>query len=341
LFDETGPVTSLNVESKLFDDVRGDNAAYRWQVRYEGENLGWTPWSDPTTFVTSQYAGFTTLITSNTANFDLEDELEGTWGWNFEQQVQGTIEIAANVFVYSTTQFFAALRIPNLPFGSQVSITNSGRIVGKGGDGGEIISPNVTKPGDDGGPAFEVLSPVTVNNFGNISGGGGGGAAAVLSGRNAVAYLSGGGGAGIGIADKGLAPSGVDGGDSSLIAPGFGGSESGEFIIDPVGDGAAPGGEIAPSDDPDTTSPTYEDEVPGEGDTYLAEGSVEAGAGGSYGEPGQQAVIEYDAREPSFGDLNTLNDDVGQPGQPGAAIIGEGNITWLGGQANVQGPVIN
>jgi hypothetical protein len=341
LFDETGPVTSLNVESKLFDDVRGDNAAYRWQVRYEGENLGWTPWSDPTTFVTSQYAGFTTLITSDTPDFDLEEELEGTWGWNFEQQVQGTIEIAANVFVYSTNQEFAALRIPNLPFGSQVSLINSGRIVGKGGDGGFIISPNLTRPAQNGGPAFEVLSPVTVNNFGNISGGGGGGAAAVLSGRNAIAFLSGGGGAGIGIADKGIAPSGIDGEDSSLVAPGSGGSESGTFIIDPVGDGAEPGGEIADSDDPNSTSPTYEDEVPGEGDTYQASGSVEAGDGGGYGEPGQQAVVEYDAKEPTFGSSNTLNDDVGQPGQAGAAIIGEGNITWLGGQANVQGPIIN
>jgi len=324
LLDETGPVTSLNVESKLFDDVRGNSSAYRWQVRYEGENLGWTPWSDPTTFVTSQYAGFTTLITSSTANFDLEEELRDNWGWNTTQQVQGTVEIASNVFVFSENIDIPAFKLSSLPSGSQVSLTNSGRILGKGGDGGFIVSPNDTRPGQDGGTAFEVLSPVNVTNFGNISGGGGGGGSAILSDRSDTEIFSGAGGAGIGIANGGVSPSGDNGQDSTLTAEGIGGSESGTFTVDPAGSGA------------DGTGGSAAEDPAGTGDTYEASGSANGGNGGGYGEPGQIGTTTLNAKTPS-----SINDDVGQPGQAGAAIIGEANINWLGGQSNVQGPIVN
>ena len=323
LLDETGPVTSLNVESKLFDDVRGDNFSYRWQVRYEGENLGWTPWSDPTTFVTSQYAGFTTLITSNVANFNLEEELRDNWGWDTNQQVQGTVEIASNVFVFSENVDIPAFQLSSLPSGSQVSLTNSGRILGKGGAGGFIVSPNDTRPGQDGGTGFEVLSPVNVTNFGNISGGGGGGGPAILSDRGETEILSGGGGAGIGIATGGVAPTGDDGTDSTLTAAGNGGSESGTFTVDPAGSGADGVGDNA-AEDP-----------AGTGDTYQASGSATGGDGGGYGQPGQIGTTTLNGvKEPS-----SINDDVNNPGQSGPAIIGESNINWLGGQANVQGPI--
>jgi len=325
LLTETGPQTTLNVESKLFDDIRGDNFSYRWQVRYEGQNLGWTPWSDPTTFVTSQYAGFNTLITTNTANFDLEEELRDNWGWDTVQQVQGTMEIASNVFVFSENRDVAAFRIPSLPSGSQISLTNSGRILGKGGNGGFIISPNDTRPGQDGGLAFAVLSPVNVTNFGNISGGGGGGGPAILSDRGETEIFSAGGGAGIGIASGGVAPSGDNGGNSSLSSAGNGGSESGTFTVNPAGSGA------------DGTGGSAAEDPAGTGDTYNASGSANGGDGGGYGQPGQIGTTTLNGvKTPT-----SINDDVNNPGQPGIAILNESNINWLGGQSNVQGPIVN
>jgi hypothetical protein len=332
LFDEIGGSTSYSAGSNLFDDVRGTNEAYRWQIRYKGENLGWTPWSNPTTFVTSEFARFDTLISNNTANFDLEEELRDNWGWDTEQQVQGTITIPSGVTIFSTSTLIPAFRIPDLPSGSQVTLTNSGRILGKGGKGGKIISPSNTRPGEDGGLAFEVLSPTNVTNFGNISGGGGGGGPAILSNRFATSIFSAGGGAGVGNASGGDAPVGDPGGDSNLFTPGTGGSESGTFTVDPEGDGADPGGVPGPDDPPEDT-PT-QSEPPGTGDTYTASGSAQGGDGGGYGQPGQIGRTTLNAKTPS-----SINDNVNNPGQPGFAIVGEANINWQGGQANVQGPV--
>jgi len=322
LLDQTGASTSYTVGSNLFDDVRGTNEAYRWQVRYEGQNLGWTPWSDPTTFVTSEYAGFNVLLSNTRAEFDLEEELRDNWGWDTVQRVQGTVTIPSGVTIFSTNTSIPAFRIPNLPSGSQVSLSNSGRILGRGGDGGFIISPSNTRPGQDGGLAFEVLSPTNVTNFGNISGGGGGGGPAILSNRFATEIFSAGGGAGVGNASGGVAPEGDNGGDSNLSTPGAGGSQSGTFTVDPAGGGAD--GEGGSAANPPA----------GTGDTYTASGSAQGGNGGGFGQPGQIGTTTLDAKTPS-----SINDDVNNPGQPGFAIIGEANINWQGGQANVQGPI--
>ena len=322
LLDQIGGSTSYTAGNNLFDDVRGTNEAYRWQIRYEGQNLGWTPWSDPTTFVTSQYAGFNVLISSNIAEFDLEEELRDNWEWNTVQQVQGTITIPSGVTVFSTNTNIPAFRVPDLPSGSQVSLTNSGRIQGKGGNGGFIVSPSDTRPGQDGGLAFEVLSPVNVTNFGNISGGGGGGGPAILSNRFSTEIFSAGGGAGAGNASGGVAPEGDDGQDSTLTGAGNGGFESGTFTVDPAGGGADGIGGDAAAD------------PPGTGDTYTASGSAQGGNGGGLGQPGQIGTTTLDAKTPS-----SINESVNNPGDPGFAIVGEANINWQGGQTNVQGPI--
>jgi hypothetical protein len=340
LFDEIGGSTSYTAGSNLFDDVRGTNVSYRWQIRYKGENLGWTPWSNPTTFVTSEFARFDTLISNNTANFDLEEELRDNWGWDTVQRVQGTITIPNGVTVFSTNRSIPAFKVPNLPSGSQVSLTNSGRILGKGGEGGYVLFPNETRPGHEpvdnsedpseraGGLAFEVLSPINVTNFGNISGGGGGGGSAIISDRDSSELVSAGGGAGVGGGLGGPAPQGAPGQDSTLTSPGSGGFESRTFTIDPSGSGADGVGGDAAAD------------PPGTGDTYTASGSAQGGDGGSYGQPGQFGSVSYSGvKEPDTPPSNTLNDDLGQPGEPGFAIVGEANINWQSGQTNVQGPI--
>ena len=40
---------------------------YAWKVRYKGANYGWSEWSDPTTFTTSD---FVTGPGSSTLNYD-------------------------------------------------------------------------------------------------------------------------------------------------------------------------------------------------------------------------------------------------------------------------------
>lgn len=323
LYTETNASETINVESKLFDDIRGTNVAYRWQVRYEGQNLGWTPWSDPTDFVSSQFAGFNTLISSNTTEFDLEEELRDNWGWNGVQRVQGTVTIPSGVDVYSTNVSIPAFRIPSLPSNSQISLSNSGRIVGRGGDGGFIVSPDETRAGGDGGVAFEVSSPTNVTNFGNISGGGGGGGAAVISNRFRTEIFSAGGGGGVALGNGGVAPVGDNGEDATLSSPGGGGSESGSFTVDPAGDGAD--GEGGSAADPPA----------GTGDTYTASGSVSGGSGGNYGQPGQNGSASTSGLKfPA-----SISEYTSNGGQPGFAIVGEANINWQGGQANIQGPI--
>jgi len=335
LYDETGPDESYTVGSNLFDDVRGDNFAYRWQVRYEGETLGWTPWSDPATFVTSSFAGINAIL-NNTQEFTLEEELRDNWGWDTNQKVQGTVRIPSNVTISSSNVDIPAFQVSSLPSGSQISIENSGRILGKGGNGGYIVFPNIIRDGQDGGIALEVSNPVNVTNFGNISGGGGGGGAAIINDRNKFEIFSAGGGGGVGSNSAGgVAPQGDSGTSGTLFSSGSGGFESGTFTVDPEGPGARPGGELDPSDDPNTTSPT-QSEPPGTGNTYTASGIVIGGSGGGYGQSGQRGSASTSGLKfPA-----SIEETVSNGGTRGFAIIGESNINWQGGQANVQGRIL-
>ncbi len=98
-----------------------------------------------------------------------------------------TLVINSGVYVYSTSVSNAALTVNT----ANITITNNGNIVGKGGEGGQVLTNhgNGNGNGESGGPAIEITaSGCSLTNTGTVGGGGGGGSHS--------RYATGGGGAG-------------------------------------------------------------------------------------------------------------------------------------------------
>ena len=134
----------------------------------------------------------------------------------------GTLVIPSNFWVWSDSTSVAAL-IVNVP----CTIKNYGKIIGKGGNGG-----NGRTRGTNGGPAINVTSSgVTIINYSGayIAGGGGGG-----SGYEAGGGSSGGGGGGAGGGSGGepttLSGSGGGGAGGILNASGANGADRSGLI---------------------------------------------------------------------------------------------------------------
>lgn len=102
-----------------------------------------------------------------------------------------TITIASGVYLWSSSTSVAGLTITGAAAGNTISVINNGYIMGKGGDGGSVNSPN----GKAGGPALSVNKHFTLTNNGYIGGGGGGGGSADIS-TTYSSFGGGGGGAG-------------------------------------------------------------------------------------------------------------------------------------------------
>ncbi len=115
------------------------------------------------------------------------------------------IEIGSN----STANY--SLTTGSLPQASKLTLINEGTIAGAGGKGG-YGTPASGTPGVVGGPAFNVLCPIQIDNTNGIIGGGGGGGA---GGRND------GGGGGENFDDPG-----GGGGGGAGRTPGTGGGHS-------------------------------------------------------------------------------------------------------------------
>ena len=139
------------------------------------------------------YDTFFASLTGNVSNFDLYSFLVNL-GWNTFSKVQVTIP--AGIYVWSNSTSIAALSINNFP--REVTIVNSGFIMGQGGNGGNA-SRDGNYNGLPGGPAILMDSAVNLiiqnQPGGYIGGGGGGGASSPWSG--------GGGGAGGGVGGSG------------------------------------------------------------------------------------------------------------------------------------------
>lgn len=154
--------------------------------------------------------------------------------------ISATFNIQAGVTIGSTSTATASLTTGPFASGSTIGINNSGRIAGKGGDGGDDTGHNLTscpnKDGKPGGPALDLqCAGVTITNSGTIGGGGGGGGAgAELGGGNPCttfrAGSGGGGGAGStpGAGGSNGAPSGCNAGNAGTAnAGGAGGNTAG------------------------------------------------------------------------------------------------------------------
>lgn len=123
------------------------------------------------------------FITSSTANFNLRTFMLNQ-GWNGIDPVSINITINPGVDIFSTNSNpnVAAFDTGTFPTGSNIILTNNGRIIGRGGDGGRGTAfPRTSdRPGNGntGGTALRARVPITVNNNNIIAGGGGGGGGA-------------------------------------------------------------------------------------------------------------------------------------------------------------------
>jgi hypothetical protein len=234
--ETTTQLTSYLLDSTIFDDVRGSNADYEWQVRYKGSSTDWTPWSSATTFVTSIFAGFNIVLENNVRDYDLRLAIVDDFNWNENQQLQGTLTIAEGTVVGATATTKTALEASNFPTGSIITIQNNGRITGAGGDGADAFSTSPSA-GRSGGPALTVSSAeITIQNGNGIIAGGGGGGGAGGGVNNFPTgsrdyYASGGGGAGDVVGDGGDATTGSNiisafGSGGTLTSGGSGSSAS-------------------------------------------------------------------------------------------------------------------
>jgi hypothetical protein len=164
---------------------------------------------------------FIVTISADTTNLEVTSAYLVAAGWNSASYFQ--ININSSVYVYSTSTSVAGLTVNgSYPYGFAVS--NSGYVMGMGGNGGVYSTFN----GSAGGPALSITNSYTtaqmsvVNNAGAyIAGGGGGG-----GGMNNYGEMYGGGGGGAGGGNGGQtlqARAMAFGGTTVMGSPGGGG----------------------------------------------------------------------------------------------------------------------
>ena len=218
----------------------------------------------------------------------------------------GTLTVPANFWIWSDDTACAAitLDVPNM------TLINSGNIIGKGGDGGTGSATGRTS--NPGGPAISVTATgVTITNEAGayIAGGGGGGAG-----------LAGGGGAGGGNGSTGpinsaggtggsLGQSGNDGAGANAGNGGTAGGTGGGYTQTPyAGGGGGGGGRVLPG------STTLPDGVSAGPATYFG------GSGGGPGEAGDAAQASGLGYAHGGGGWGAAGGDGTYGGAGGAAI---------------------
>lgn len=116
-------------------------------------------------------------ITSNVNNYNLYNAAVAA-GWPPAKRIRLTLNIASGVTVGSTSTSIPALDISGFKAVDDITVINSGSILGKGGAGGlGGTSTSVNgQPGQPGGAAIRVVSPskIKLTNNGVIGGGSGG-----------------------------------------------------------------------------------------------------------------------------------------------------------------------
>lgn len=180
---------SFDVET-LADVIGEVDETFTVQVRTDSF-AGTVLATSPVVTITQPYAVFNfTISAAYTTSYNVKTQMIAA-GWNGSDPalVNLTINTSATV-VGGTNTSVAAIYVDRLdPTAlSQVTITNYGKILGRGGSGGRgwnlagdfrdgITGSSGGEPGGAGGTALYVSSTTRINNFGRISGGGGGGGA--------------------------------------------------------------------------------------------------------------------------------------------------------------------
>ncbi|RTL56533.1 MAG: hypothetical protein EKK46_04160, partial [Rhodocyclaceae bacterium] len=271
------------------------------QAQVMSSNGGSGGGSAGTVFVFSQ------TLTANTFNYNIRNAAASA-GWDQSTPLQASITVAPGVIIGSRSTLIPAFDTDaNFPAGSSLTLVNNGSILGAGGQGGSGGAWNppanstwTGNAGQAGGLALRSSTPISITNgSGTIGGGGGGGGAGAMMMCCWGTSTTGGGGGGGG----GSGPMSQGGG-----APGI--SKTFLPLLGTQGQDGNPGSVNAGG-------------MGGAGGTGSVYGStMYAGAGGSGGSLGNAGNAGQAApSNPSyfFG---------GSGGSPGAAVVGNANITW-------------
>lgn len=252
---------------------------------------------------------FVLNIASNQTNANLRT-LAINAGWNQTQ----ALSVTNSATIYATSTGIPGLTI-NGSFPSGVTLTNNGAIYGMGGNGGRGAGFNAGSlvsalAGAPGGPALQALSPITIVNNGTIAGGGGGGGGGAASGYSdgKGAYLGGAGGGGGGGRTIQNTAGGTGGTQSISVQAGAGGTGTGAA----AGSGGSRGYYVYTLSDKSGSV------------TYYVYGGL-GGAGGDFGAPGGSGSNFTQTSGASA--VQLVNPAAG--GAAGAAVQGNGNITWV------------
>lgn len=253
------------------------------------------------------------------------------------------VYVPSGVIVGSSSVNQFAMTTGLWPSGATINLYINGYIVGKGGNGGDgasckwsdtggaVITQNATQ-GQDGGPALEVLHPISIDNQGVIGGGGGGGGGCGAATIGAVA-----------LAACGTGGPGGSGGAGSIS--GSGGavgirelSASGSTDITPIdtpptagaAGGLATGGGIADTSQSYNIKSVFQYTF-----TCIARSSedteLQRGAGGDLGQDGEDgapAVASYNYDGPPV----SVDEAISLPasgGIAGTAVETNSIITWI------------
>ena len=241
---------------------------------------------------------FAFTISANQTNADLRT-LALNAGWNGSSKVVATIN--SGVYLTSNSTGTPGLIVTG-SFPGGLDLINNGYIVGMGGNGGSGGSSGGGGSGGSGGTGLAVSTGVTITNNGTIAGGGGGGGGGGGSrvedviGRFFYATGGGGGGGRTGLTNTSGGGGANAGGAGTINGAGGGGGGNTTARYDTDGDqhyGQALGG------------------TGGSGGGWGANGSN--GGGGTYVNPYSYKITGYGG---------------GSGGAAGAAVTGNGNITW-------------
>jgi hypothetical protein len=160
-------------------------------------------------------------LSGDRTNVDLLDEIEDE-GWDGTSRLSGTVTIPSGTDIGSNNPANVSFVVRPLPDDSTLSIVIEGRILGAGGNGGNVYGHGSDPPyfrgfdpGQDGGDAMHIEDQpsgvtIEVDNEGIIGGGGGGGAPGYSKDDNDDIGTGGGGGAGFVPGNGGVAQSALD-----------------------------------------------------------------------------------------------------------------------------------
>jgi hypothetical protein len=262
---------------------------------------------------------YTHTITANTADYNLRNALIAA-GWDQVRPVDVTLTIASGVYLFATsTSAYAFTTGFPFPSGSILRLINHGLIVGRGGQGGNGASFNISAtPGLSGGPALQAQYPITISNTNIIGGGGGGGGGGGWASASLFDLLitragGGGGGGGRGIASGGSGGVNFFRQQNSVIrdnrAP-----AAGSASLLPGNGGGGLGGYAR------------QESLGSPGAFQTAEGG-NGGNGGDLGSHGSQGGVGNASM--TFPGQATFSTSIGgSGGAPGNAVVGNSFISW-------------